>query len=117
MTSVLMTPDGSICEAEADHGTVTRHYRQHQQGKPTSTNPIASIFAWTRGLDHRGKLDNTPEVREFARKLEDVVIETVESGKMTKDLALLVGSDQAYLTTEEFLAALDENLEAAISKS
>jgi isocitrate dehydrogenase len=116
MTSVLMTPDGSICEAEAAHGTVTRHYRQHQQGKPTSTNPIASIFAWTRGLDHRGKLDKTPEVREFAQKLEDVVIETVESGKMTKDLALLVGGDQAYLTTEEFLATLDENLEAAISK-
>lgn len=114
MTSVLMTPDGSICEAEAAHGTVTRHFRQHQQGKPTSTNPIASIFAWTRGLDHRGKLDNTPDVREFAQKLEDVVIETVESGKMTKDLALLVGSDQAYLTTEEFLGALDENLEAAI---
>ena len=114
MTSVLLTPDGSVCEAEAAHGTVTRHFRQHQQGKPTSTNPIASIFAWTRGLDHRGKLDNTPEVREFAQKLEDVVIETVESGKMTKDLALLVGGDQAFQTTEEFLGALDENLEAAI---
>ncbi|ORM25922.1 NADP-dependent isocitrate dehydrogenase [Williamsia sp. 1135] len=114
MTSVLLTPDGSVCEAEAAHGTVTRHYRQHQQGKPTSTNPIASIFAWTRGLDHRGKLDSTPQVREFAQKLEDVVIETVEGGKMTKDLAQLVGGDQAYLTTEEFLGALDENLEAAI---
>ncbi|WFN93940.1 NADP-dependent isocitrate dehydrogenase [Gordonia sihwensis] len=114
MTSVLMTPDGQTCEAEAAHGTVTRHYRQHQQGKPTSTNPIASIFAWTRGLDHRGKLDNTPEVREFAEKLEDVVIKTVESGKMTKDLALLVGGDQAYLTTEEFLGALDDNLQAAL---
>ncbi|MBA4022062.1 MAG: isocitrate dehydrogenase (NADP(+)) [Gordonia sp.] len=114
MTSVLLTPDGRICEAEAAHGTVTRHYRQHQQGKPTSTNPIASIFAWTRGLDHRGKLDNTPEVREFAQKLEDVVIDTVEGGKMTKDLAQLVGGDQAYLTTEEFLGAIDENLEAAI---
>ncbi|EGD56542.1 NADP-dependent isocitrate dehydrogenase [Gordonia neofelifaecis] len=114
MTSVLMTPDGRTCEAEAAHGTVTRHYRQHQQGKPTSTNPIASIFAWTRGLDHRGKLDNTPEVREFAERLEDVVIKTVEAGKMTKDLALLVGGDQAYLTTEEFLGALDENLQAAL---
>ena len=113
MTSVLLTPDGKTCEAEAAHGTVTRHFRQHQQGKPTSTNPIASIFAWTRGLDHRGKLDNTPEVREFAQQLEDVVIKTVESGKMTKDLAMLVGGDQGYLTTEEFLAALDENLKAA----
>ena len=113
MTSVLLTPDGQTCEAEAAHGTVTRHFRQHQQGKPTSTNPIASIFAWTRGLDHRGKLDNTPEVRDFAGKLEDVVIKTVESGKMTKDLALLAEGDQDYLTTEEFLAAIDENLQAA----
>ena len=113
MTSVLMTPDGGICEAEAAHGTVTRHFRQHQQGKPTSTNPIASIFAWTRGLEHRGKLDNTPEVIEFAHQLEDVVINTVESGKMTKDLALLVGGDQGYLTTEEFLGAIDDNLAAA----
>ncbi|HJE91811.1 MAG TPA: NADP-dependent isocitrate dehydrogenase [Dietzia timorensis] len=113
MTSVLLTPDGQTCEAEAAHGTVTRHFRQHQQGKPTSTNPIASIFAWTRGLDHRGKLDGTPEVREFAGKLEDVVIKTVESGKMTKDLALLAEGDQDYLTTEEFLAAIDENLQAA----
>ncbi|MGW4245030.1 NADP-dependent isocitrate dehydrogenase [Nocardia sp. NPDC004722] len=110
MTSVLLTPDGRTCEAEAAHGTVTRHYRQHQQGKPTSTNPIASIFAWTRGLAHRGKLDNTPEVIGFAQTLEDVVIKTVESGQMTKDLALLVGGDQGYLTTEEFLGVLDANL-------
>ncbi|MCT1711249.1 NADP-dependent isocitrate dehydrogenase [Dietzia cinnamea] len=110
MTSVLLTPDGKTCEAEAAHGTVTRHFRRHQQGEPTSTNPIASIFAWTRGLEHRGKLDNTPEVIEFAHQLEDVVINTVEGGQMTKDLALLVGDDQEYLTTEDFLAALDENL-------
>jgi isocitrate dehydrogenase len=110
MTSVLMTADGKV-EAEAAHGTVTRHFRQHQQGKPTSTNPIASIFAWTRGLQHRGKLDSTPEVVGFADTLEKVVIETVESGKMTKDLALLVGGDQGFQTTEEFLAALDENLQ------
>ena len=109
MTSVLMTPDGKV-EAEAAHGTVTRHYRQHQQGKPTSTNPIASIFAWTRGLQQRGKLDSTPEVTGFAETLEQVVIETVESGAMTKDLALLVGPDQAWQTTEEFLNTLDENL-------
>ena len=113
MTSVLMTPDGKTVEAEAAHGTVTRHFRQHQQGKPTSTNPIASIFAWTGGLKHRGKLDGTPEVTAFAETLEQVCVETVESGKMTKDLALLVGPDQAWLTTEEFLAALDENLQAA----
>jgi len=104
MTSVLMTPDGKTVEAEAAHGTVTRHYRQHQQGKPTSTNPIASIFAWTQGLAHRGKLDGTPEVTKFAETLERVCIETVESGKMTKDLALLISKDQAYLTTEDFLA-------------
>ncbi|GAA4620381.1 NADP-dependent isocitrate dehydrogenase [Saccharopolyspora hordei] len=110
MTSVLMTADGKV-EAEAAHGTVTRHYRQHQQGKPTSTNPIASIFAWTRGLQHRGKLDSTPEVIGFAETLEKVVIETVESGKMTKDLALLVGKDQEWQTTQEFLATLDENLQ------
>ncbi|QUX29999.1 NADP-dependent isocitrate dehydrogenase [Nocardiopsis akebiae] len=110
MTSVLRTADGRTVEAEAAHGTVTRHYRQHQQGKPTSTNPIASIFAWTRGLEHRGKLDNTPKVVEFANTLEDVVIKTVEGGQMTKDLALLVGGDQEFLTTEQFLAALDENL-------
>ncbi|MGW5385648.1 NADP-dependent isocitrate dehydrogenase [Nocardia sp. NPDC003963] len=114
MTSVLLTPDGQTCEAEAAHGTVTRHYRQHQQGKPTSTNPIASIFAWTRGLEHRGKLDNTPEVIGFAQTLEDVVIKTVEGGQMTKDLAALVGGDQGYLTTEEFLAALDANLARAL---
>ncbi|WP_280261953.1 NADP-dependent isocitrate dehydrogenase [Nocardia wallacei] len=110
MTSVLLTPDGKTCEAEAAHGTVTRHFRQHQQGKPTSTNPIASIFAWTRGIAHRGKLDNTPEVIGFAQTLEDVVIKTVEDGQMTKDLALLVGGDQGYLTTEEFLGVLDANL-------
>jgi isocitrate dehydrogenase len=115
MTSVLMTPDGQTVEAEAAHGTVTRHYRQHQQGKPTSTNPIASIFAWTQGLAHRGKLDGTPEVTKFAETLERVCIETVESGKMTKDLALLISKDQAYLTTEEFLAAINENLQKAMS--
>ena len=114
MTSVLMTPDGKTVEAEAAHGTVTRHYRQHQQGKPTSTNPIASIYAWTGGLKHRGALDSTPEVTAFAETLERVCVETVESGKMTKDLALLVGPDQAWLTTEEFLAALDENLAARL---
>jgi isocitrate dehydrogenase len=117
MTSVLMTPDGKTIEAEAAHGTVTRHYRQHQQGKPTSTNPIASIFAWTRGLAYRGKLDGTPEVTEFANTLERVCVETVESGRMTKDLALLVGEGTPFLTTEEFLAALDENLRAAMVAS
>jgi isocitrate dehydrogenase len=115
MTSVLMSPDGKTVEAEAAHGTVTRHYRMHQQGKPTSTNPIASIYAWTGGLKHRGALDNTPEVIAFAETLERVCVETVESGKMTKDLALLVGPDQAWLTTEEFLAAIDDNLKAALS--
>jgi isocitrate dehydrogenase len=110
MTSVLMTPDGRTVEAEAAHGTVTRHFRQHQQGKPTSTNPIASIFAWTGGLKHRGKLDGTPEVTGFGEALERVCIETVEDGKMTKDLALLVGPAQGWLTTEEFLGALDDNL-------
>ncbi|MGV8848471.1 MAG: NADP-dependent isocitrate dehydrogenase [Propionibacteriaceae bacterium] len=115
MTSVLMTPDGKTVEAEAAHGTVTRHYRMHQQGKPTSTNPIASIYAWTGGLKHRGALDNTPEVTAFAETLERVCVETVESGKMTKDLALLVGGDQAWLTTEEFLAAIDDNLKTALS--
>jgi len=114
MTSVLMTPDGRTVEAEAAHGTVTRHYRQHQQGKPTSTNPIASIFAWTRGLAHRGELDGTPEVTAFAETLERVCVETVEGGQMTKDLALLVGSDSPFLTTEEFLAALDDNLRKAM---
>ncbi|MDN5963833.1 MAG: NADP-dependent isocitrate dehydrogenase [Actinomyces sp.] len=115
MTSVLSTPDGKVVEAEAAHGTVTRHYRQHQAGKPTSTNPIASIFAWTRGLQHRGKLDGTPEVIDFARTLEEVVIQTVEAGQMTKDLALLVGPEQEWLTTEEFLTALDENLQARLA--
>jgi isocitrate dehydrogenase len=115
MTSVLMTPDGRTVEAEAAHGTVTRHYRMHQEGKPTSTNPIASIFAWTRGLAHRGKLDGTPEVTRFAETLERVCVETVESGKMTKDLAVLVGHGTPFLTTEEFLAALDANLAAAMS--
>ncbi|WP_353650637.1 NADP-dependent isocitrate dehydrogenase [Nakamurella sp. A5-74] len=114
MTSVLMTPDGQTVEAEAAHGTVTRHYRQHQQGKPTSTNPIASIYAWTGGLRHRGKLDGTPEVTAFAETLEDVVIKTVESGAMTKDLALLVGPDQQWQTTEDFLSTLDENLKARL---
>jgi isocitrate dehydrogenase, NADP-dependent, eukaryotic type len=117
MTSVLMTPDGRTVEAEAAHGTVTRHYRQHQQGKPTSTNPIASIFAWTRGLAHRGKLDNTPEVTEFANTLERVCVQTVEGGQMTKDLALLIGPDTPWLTTQEFLAALDENLKRAMAAS
>ncbi len=111
MTSVLMSPDGKTIEAEAAHGTVTRHYRMHQQGKPTSTNPIASIFAWTRGLAHRGKLDGTPELVRFAETLERVCIDTVERGKMTKDLALLVGPEQQWLTTEAFLAALDDELE------
>ena len=115
MTSVLMTPDGKTVEAEAAHGTVTRHYRQHQQGKPTSTNPIASIFAWTRGLAHRGKLDQTPNVTAFAETLEKVCIGTVEQGKMTKDLALLVGKDQSYLQTQEFLEAIDENLQSAMA--
>jgi isocitrate dehydrogenase len=114
MSSVLMTPDGRIVEAEAAHGTVTRHYRQYQEGKPTSTNPIASIFAWTRGLAHRGQLDDTPLVTEFATALERVCVQTVEQGKMTKDLALLVGGDTPYLTTQEFLNALDENLRLAM---
>ena len=112
MTSVLMTPDGKTVEAEAAHGTVTRHYRQHQQGKATSTNPIASIFAWTRGLIYRGKFDDTPDVVRFAETIEKVCIDTVESGKMTKDLALLIGPEQAWLTTEGFFAAIVENLEA-----
>jgi isocitrate dehydrogenase len=115
MTSVLMTPDGKTVEAEAAHGTVTRHYRQHQQGKPTSTNPIASIFAWTGGLKHRGKLDNTAEVIKFAESLEDIVVKSVEDGAMTKDLAALVGPDQSWLTTEEFLDTLDKNLAARLA--
>jgi isocitrate dehydrogenase len=117
MTSVLMTPDGKTVEAEAAHGTVTRHYRQHQQGKPTSTNPIASIFAWTRGLAHRGKLDNTPEVTRFAETLEQVCVETVEGGQMTKDLALLISNDSPWLTTQEFLHALDVNLQKKINEN
>ncbi len=111
MTSVLLTPDGKTMEAEAAHGTVTRHFRQHQKGEKTSTNPIASIFAWTRGIAHRGRIDETPEVTAFAETLEKVCVDTVESGRMTKDLALLVGGDAAWLTTEEFLAALDEGLQ------
>ena len=115
MTSVLMTPDGNTVEAEAAHGTVTRHYRQHQQGKETSTNPIASIFAWTRGLSYRAKFDNTPDVAEFAATLEKVCIQTVERGQMTKDLALLISKEQAFLTTDQFLDALDNNLKAAMN--
>ncbi|MFM9015494.1 MAG: NADP-dependent isocitrate dehydrogenase [Candidatus Nanopelagicus sp.] len=115
MTSVLMTPDGKTVEAEAAHGTVTRHYRDHQAGKATSTNPIASIFAWTQGLAHRAKLDNTPKVAEFAKTLERVCIATVESGKMTKDLALLISKDAPWLNTQEFLAAIDENLRKAMA--
>jgi isocitrate dehydrogenase len=118
MTSTLVTPDGEIMEAEAAHGTVTRHYRQHQQGKETSTNPIASIFAWTRGLEHRGKLDNNQALIDFCNTLETVCIETIESGKMTKDLALLIYKDQLneshYLTTQNFLAAIKENLDAKL---
>ncbi len=115
MTSVLLTPDGQTVEAEAAHGTVTRHFRAHQQGKPTSTNPIASIFAWTRGLAARGRLDDTPAVTEFAERLERVCVETVESGQMTKDLAALIGPDQGFLTTQELLAAIDENLQKAMA--
>src|SRR5271166_2035716 len=115
MTSVLMTADGKTVEAEAAHGTVTRHYRLHQQGKPTSTNPIASIFAWTRGLIARGRMDETPEVSAFAETLERVCVETVESGSMTKDLALLVGPDQPWQTTEEFLASIDAGLHRAMA--
>ena len=114
MTSVLMSPDGKTVEAEAAHGTVTRHFRDHQAGKATSTNPIASIFAWTQGLAHRAKLDNTPKVAEFAKTLERVCIETVESGKMTKDLALLISKDAPWLNTQEFLAAIDDNLKKAM---
>ncbi len=116
MTSVLMSPDGKTVESEAAHGTVTRHYREHQKGKPTSTNPIASIFAWTRGLAYRGKFDGTPEVTAFAETLERVCVETVESGQMTKDLAILISKDQKWLTTQDFLAKLDENLQAAMAR-
>ncbi|OAI41570.1 isocitrate dehydrogenase [bacterium SCGC AG-212-C10] len=115
MTSVLLTPDGNTVEAEAAHGTVTRHYRQHQRGEKTSTNPIASIFAWTRGLAHRGKLDGTPEVTRFAETLEQVCVEAVEAGEMTKDLAILISKDQPFLTTEDFLAALDRRLQAKMA--
>ncbi len=115
MTSVLMTPDGETVEAEAAHGTVTRHFRRHQKGEETSTNPIASIFAWTRALEARGRMDETPEVSEFADTLERVCVEAVESGKMTKDLALLVGDDQEFLNTQEFLDAIDENLQKEMS--
>ena len=115
MTSVLMTPDGQTVEAEAAHGTVTRHYRQHQQGKETSTNPIASIFAWTQGLKYRGEFDGTPEVVKFAETLEKVCVDTVEAGFMTKDLALLIGPNQKWLTTNQFLDKLDEGLKAAMA--
>jgi isocitrate dehydrogenase len=115
MTSVLMSADGNTVEAEAAHGTVTRHYRLHQQGKPTSTNPIASIFAWTRGLSARGRMDGTPDVSAFAETLERVCVETVEGGKMTKDLALLVGPDQPWQSTQEFLGAIDERLKGAMA--
>ncbi len=115
MTSVLMTPDGKTVEAEAAHGTVTRHYREHQKGNPTSTNPIASIFAWTRALAARGRMDSTPEVSRFAETLERVCVETVEGGRMTKDLALLVGPEQGFETTEEFLGSIDENLQRAMT--
>ncbi len=115
MTSVLSVPDGSVVEAEAAHGTVTRHYRMHQQGKPTSTNPIASIYAWTRGLSHRATLDGNPALEQFAATLEDVVITSVEAGHMTKDLAALVGPDQKWETTEEFLDTLDKNLAARLA--
>jgi len=117
MTSILMTPDGKTVEAEAAHGTVTRHYRMHQAGKATSTNPIASIFAWTGGLKYRGRFDDTPEVVRFAETLERVCVETVESGKMTKDLALLVGPEQSWMTTEQFFEAIRENLEQAMASS
>jgi isocitrate dehydrogenase len=110
-----MTPDGKTVESEAAHGTVTRHYRLHQQGKPTSTNPIASIFAWTRGLQFRGEFDGTPEVVTFAKTLEKVCVETVEAGHMTKDLALLISPDQKWMTTDEFMDKLDENLQKAMA--
>jgi isocitrate dehydrogenase len=115
MTSVLMTPDGKTVEAEAAHGTVTRHFREHQKGNRTSTNPIASIFAWTRAIGARGRIDGTPEVQRFAQTLERVCVETVEGGSMTKDLALLVGPDQEWETTQEFLASIDANLQEAMS--
>jgi len=116
MTSVLMTPDGLTVESEAAHGTVTRHFRDHQAGKQTSTNPIASIFAWTQGLSHRAKLDNNPALAQFATTLEKVCVQTVESGKMTKDLAILISKDSPWLNTQDFLAAIDENLKIALNK-
>ena len=116
MTSVLMSPDGRTIEAEAAHGTVTRHYRMHQQGKSTSTNPIASIFAWTGGLKFRGKFDDTPDVVRFAETLEEVCIKTVEDGGMTKDLAILIGPDQPWMTTEQFFEKIVENLDHAMAK-
>ena len=115
MTSVLMTPDGKVVEAEAAHGTVTRHYREHQKGNATSTNSMASIFAWTRGLAHRAKLDNTPDLTKFAATLEKVCVDTVEAGFMTKDLALLVGPDQKWLSTTGFLDKIDQNLKKAMA--
>jgi isocitrate dehydrogenase len=115
MTSVLLTPDGKTVEAEAAHGTVTRHFRQHQQGKETSTNPIASIFAWTRGLAYRGTFDGTPDVTRFATTLEKVCVETVEAGDMTKDLAILISPDQKWLTTNQFLDKVDSNLKKAMA--
>ena len=116
MTSVLLTPDGKTVEAEAAYGTVTRHYRQHQEGKDTSTNPLVSIFAWTRALSYRGKFDDTPEVTRFADALEKVCIDSVEVGSMTKDLALLIGPEQDWMTTQQFLAKIDENLKATMQK-
>jgi isocitrate dehydrogenase len=115
MTSVLMSPDGKAVEAEAAHGTVTRHYRMHQQGKPTSTNPIASIYAWTRGLQYRGRFDATPDVVAFAETLERVCVDVVESGRMTKDLAILIRPDHPYLTTDDFLSAIDLELKKRVA--
>ncbi len=115
MTSVLLTPDGNTVEAEAAHGTVTRHYREHQKGRETSTNPIASIFAWTQGLSYRGRFDNTPDVTAFAQTLEKVCVDSVEAGSMTKDLAILIGPEQPWLTTKQFLDKLDENLKKAMA--
>jgi isocitrate dehydrogenase len=114
MTSVLMTPDGKTVESEAAHGTVTRHYREHQKGNETSTNPIASIFAWTRGLAHRGKLDSNQELISFAKALEETCIKTVEDGEMTKDLAILISRDQKFLTTSNFLEAINKNLQSKL---
>ena len=115
MTSILMSPDGKTVESEAAHGTVTRHYRLHQEGKETSTNPIASIFAWARGLYHRGKLDNNENLKKFVKTLEKVFIQTVENGFMTKDLASLLGKNQKYLTTKQFLEVIDSNLKRSLN--